>query len=179
MPNSKIELKPSLNEKFDIIPSEMHAQNHTTEIPQLASTDNMPDSQSLLLHSTHTESTLVKNDFFRMSYPSLNVVINHVDSVINKITPVTFEPPSYLDESLRKSTSAEKDPNNRIPHGLASMSNSFFVSICSLNFLNYMGRYLIYYVHKARNSPKNVSLSFRHTKMTSTQQCYHRSQRHY
>ncbi|KAL1460842.1 hypothetical protein WDU94_012784 [Cyamophila willieti] len=57
------------------------------------------------LTPTNTEDhrkALVKNDFFTTSYSSLNDIIYNVDHVIKRIEPVTFEPPSYLDESLVK-----------------------------------------------------------------------------
>lgn len=130
METSEIELKTSVNEKLDIIPAESVAQRieMSQKTDAIAHLSNMPDCKSVLLHSSHTDSTLVKSDFFRTSYPSLNMVISHVDSVINRITPVSFEPPSYLDESLRKPTAEEHDTHSRILHGDPLMSKSFFVS---------------------------------------------------
>lgn len=130
METSEIELKTSANEKLDIIPAESVAQRieMSQKTDAIAHLSNMPDCKSILLHSSHTDSTLVKSDFFRTSYPSLNMVISHVDSVINRITPVSFEPPSYLDESLRKPTAEEHDTHSRILHGDPLMSKSFFVS---------------------------------------------------
>ncbi|KAI5746715.1 uncharacterized protein LOC103509767 [Diaphorina citri] len=96
----------------------------TSKISQL-SDKTVSGAKSLVLHR-NTENAVVKNDFFKTSYPSLNEIISHVDTVIGRIKPVTFKPPSYLDESLVKPTvevyDAQLPPRETI-------SKSFFVNL--------------------------------------------------
>lgn len=140
MVNVETTLKPlqsedsevKLNETYDSNSEDHTTTTDTSKTSPISQTPmHIEGSKSLTMHieATNTETTLVKSDFFRTSYPSLNIIINHVDSVISRIKPVNFEPPSYLDENLLKPDTPPDviDPRPRIP--LHTESQSFFVSM--------------------------------------------------
>lgn len=117
-----IKSSESLDTRSDITPMTQDTLNNARYL----ASQKVSGTKSLVIHSTNTDTALVKNDFFITSYPSLNDIITHVDTVINRIKPVTFKPPSYLDESLVKPT---EELVYDAPKTESQSKKSFFVSI--------------------------------------------------